>query len=247
MNNLAFIERVKASMQPLEKRFQITEGGKPSMVAVSRLGVGPVDTRHGMFYMYDFFVEDGWSNYHVLWKGEVDDNFMPKPKDRQRLLMRTDSGCETGQTFGDRTCECKDQLELAMKEISKLGEGLIIHIPHQDGRGKGLPFKLATLLLQQALGMDTVESATALSDGQPIDVRTYSGVIGILMFMGFGPGTEVSLATNNPKKTAVFRENGYCLAAPVPVVVKPTAFTRRHLEAKQRHLGHANLVGGSAK
>ena len=43
----------------------------------------------------------------------------------------------------------------------------------------------------------------------------------------------------------VFPENGYGIET-VPVVIPPTDLTRRHLAAKQKELGHKNLVEDEA-
>ncbi|MEK9151523.1 MAG: hypothetical protein AAB547_02735, partial [Patescibacteria group bacterium] len=175
--------------------------------------------------------------------GGLDQNHLiPAFKQTISLVLRTDSGCETGQVFGDLTCECNEQLHLALKTIEKVGEGMIITIPRQDGRGMGLTFKLATLWLQDVLGVNTVESATLLAPGGVIDVRTYSGVICILKFFGIAKNCKINLATNNPKKAEVFAENGYTVVDYTPIIVEPNEHTEMHLKAKQDHLGHKGLV-----
>jgi len=173
--------------------------------------------------------------------------FHPVFQDPTKLVIRTDSGCETGQMFGDLTCECGEQLLLAMEAIRETGEGMIINIPRQDGRGMGLPFKLGTLWLQEALGVHTVESASMLAPRGVIDTRTYSGVVAILRFFGIPESCEINLATNNPKKAEVFRENGYRLNDEfMPVIAEPTEYTRAHLDAKRKFLGH-HLEGGDPR
>ncbi len=166
---------------------------------------------------------------------------MPIFQNPHTITMRIDSGCESGQKFGDITCDCKDQLFLAMREIAKIGEGIMINIPHQDGRGMGNPFKLATLSLQEQLRLTTVEAASVLTNAGPIDKRSYGGVIAILRFLQISERCEICLITNNPYKFKVFEENGY-RAKRVPVAIQPTQHTRRHLEAKQLYLGHKGLV-----
>ncbi len=117
-----------------------------------------------------------------------------------------------------------------------------MNIPHQDGRGMGISFKLATLWLQDTLGVDTVESASILAPGGVIDVRTYAGVVGILRFFGIPESSIINLASNNPKKAKVFEENGYKIGDFVPIVIEPTEHTQKHLKAKQDKLGHIKLV-----
>jgi GTP cyclohydrolase II len=236
------IDKAKQSMIPLGKQVSVAENGLTRFFIVTRQGVGLIKTNFGRFHQFDFGIDDTWGKYSVLFFGSLDDDLMPVFVHQEILLMRIDSGCETGQLFGDRTCECREQLALAMKTIAEHGEGLIVNIPRQDGRGLGLPFKLATLRLQDELKLDTVEAANAIAPSGVIDIRTYGGVIGILKYFGISTATKINLATNNPDKSGVFAANGYAVTDYTPIVIPPTDLTREHLEAKQEHLGHIGLI-----
>jgi len=229
------VKKARVMMRRVKKN--VTVSGRE--VEVTRVGVGPIKTPHGKFWQYCFSINDPWEKYTVLYKGEVDKHFMPVLS-KEVLTIRTDSGCETGQVFHDLSCECRDQLHMAMKLIEERGEGMIVHIPGQDGRGKGIGFKLATLWLQDTVGMDTVESASSLA--KVIDVRTYTGVVAVLRFFGIRSNVHIDLATNNPEKSKIFIRNGYKLDKMSPVIAAPTKETRSHLRAKQKHLGHVHLV-----
>lgn len=238
-----FVELVKRSMQPCQKRIGVVEAGDRRFYSVERRGLGVLNTEFGPFWQYNFAIDDQWEKYSVLVRGEIDLNTLnPVFKRKERLVLRTDSGCETGQVFGDRTCECCQQLKLAMQTLAEVGEGMIVNIPRQDGRGMGLTFKLATLWLQEQLKVDTVESASLLAPGGVIDVRTYSGVVCILKFFEVPSSCAIDLATNNPYKAVVFGENGYKVSDQlVPVIVPATEHTARHLAAKGQHLNHQGL------
>lgn len=237
------IEKVKKGMQPESKRIPITEDGVLKYYSVERRGVGVLNTEHGKFWEFEFAIDDNWETYSVVIKADIEiDTFTPKFKDQNSLMLRIDSGCKTGQVFGDLTCECREQLGLAMKTLAEKGEGMIINIPKQDGRGMGISFKLATLWLQEELGVDTVESASILAPGGVIDVRTYSGIIGILKFFWVPKSCVINLASNNPKKASVFEENGYKIGDFVPLIIKPNEQTEKHLRAKQDRLGHIKLI-----
>ena len=237
------IAATRLAMRPCSKRIWVRENGESHMFKVTRKGVGPLDTKHGRFHLFYFEIDDLWREYYALVKAQLDDDFMPVFNSNS-LFMRIDSGCVTGQVFLDRTCECREQLEQAMADVSAEGDGLIVHIPRQDGRGMGLPFKLATLALQEKLGLDTVEAARVVAGSGYIDSRTYAGVVAILRFFGIS-NCGINLATNNPKKEKVFLENSYRLSAR-SIVIGPTAHTARHLLAKQQALGHRNLVPAGA-
>ena len=239
----AFLKLLKRSMEPFSKRISVHENGIARYYAVERRGIGILKTEHGKFWQYNFAVDDQWGKYSVIVKAELDKNLLvPVFKNKDQIVLRTDSGCETGQVFGDLTCECHDQLHLALKTIAEIGEGMLINIPLQDGRGMGLTFKLATLWIQDVLGVNTVESASMLAPDSVIDIRTYSGIICILKFFGIPTTCRINLATNNPKKAEVFSENGYTVVNYVPVVIEPNEHTKTHLQAKQDHLGHKGLV-----
>jgi len=239
----AFFDLLKRSMEPFSKRISVIENGTMRYYAVERRGIGILKTEHGKFWQYSFAIDDQWEKYSVIVKAELDKNLLiPMFNNKDQLVLRTDSGCETGQVFGDLTCECHDQLHLALKTLEEIGEGMLINIPRQDGRGMGLTFKLATLWIQDVLGVNTVESATLLAPGGVIDTRTYSGVICILKFFGISKACRINLATNNPDKAEVFAENGYTVAGYIPIVIKPNEYTETHLQAKQDYLGHKGLI-----
>lgn len=238
-----FLSLLKLSMKPFSKSIRVTENGATRYYVVERVGVGPLETEHGKFWQYSFCINDKWQEYSIVVKADIDpESFIPEFKNPNLLFLRIDSGCETGQLFGDLTCECGDQLSLAMKTLNEVGEGLIINIPRQDGRGMGLPFKLGTLWAQDVLKMNTVESAMLLSEGGVIDTRTYSGVVCILKFFGITNKSKIDLATNNPKKAGVFVENGYIVGGYTPIVIEPNKHTEVHLRAKEEHLGHRGLI-----
>jgi GTP cyclohydrolase II len=237
------IDMIKWGMEPLSKRIPVTENKSKQYYAVERRGVGILNTKYGKFWEFEFKIDDCWEKYTVIVKANINLNtLMPVFKRKKNLILRIDSGCKTGQLLGDLTCECRDQLDLALKTLAQRGEGVIVNIPKQDGRGMGIAFKLATLWLQDALGVNTVESATILSPGGVIDIRTYSGVVGIMKFFGLPKTCIINLASNNPHKVSVFRENGYIVGNMIPVVIPPTKYTRKHLRAKQECLGHIKLV-----
>lgn len=238
-----FLDLIKRSMEPVSKRISVLENGTKRYYQVERRGIGILNTPYGKFWEYNFAIDDQWQKYSVLVKSDIDEELLiPAFKNKESLILRTDSGCETGQLYKDLTCECGEQLHLAMKTISESAEGMIVSIPSQDGRGMGLTFKLATLWVQEVLNLDTVESATLLAPGGVIDVRTYSGVICILKFFNIQESCVINLATNNPKKAEVFIENGYIIGSYTPIVIKPNGYTKIHLLAKQKFLGHKNLV-----
>jgi GTP cyclohydrolase II len=225
-------------MTPSTKQVTVSEDGVTSSYGVTRNGVGPLQTEDGDFWFFDFAVSDKWEKYSVVVKGDLDKETFNPVLHKKPLLLRIDSGCETSQAFHDVTCECHEQLVMTMRLIAEYGEGMIINIPRQDGRGMGLPFKLATLSAQKELKLSTVEAASMLTKNGIIDARTYSGVICILKFFDVSQSMPINLATNNPDKTRIFHENGYLLKENIPVRVHSNKYTEMHLLSKKKYLGH---------
>lgn len=236
------LERAKKAMSPVSARVTVVEEGRSIALDVVRVGVGPLITEHGPFSQYEFQISDRWRDYTAIVRAEMDERLQPIFRSRE-LLLRIDSGCTTGQVYGDLACDCAEQLNRALAAIAANGEGLVVHIPSQDGRGLGLAFKLGTLALQTELRIDTVEASALLDpDGVTRDQRSFGGVIAILRFFGQSAEAPIRVLSNNPKKLAIFSENGFTDARLSAITIPPTEHTYRHLAAKQRHLGHIGLV-----
>ena len=110
-------------------------------------------------------------------------------------LVRIHSQCLTGDVFGSLRCDCRLQLELALKAISKEGAGILLY-EQQEGRGIGLMAKLKAYELQDH-GRDTVEANEEL--GFAADCRGYELPAEALKLLGV---KKVRLMTNNPEKVA---------------------------------------------
>lgn len=230
-------------MTPAASRVVVVERGDAMPLDIVRVGVGPLLTDHGPLYEFAFRISDLWADYTVIAKCAALDLDLQPVFDSSEVLLRVDSGCGTGQVFHERTCDCAEQLDLAVSLIAANGGGLIVHIPRQDGRGLGLGFKLATLALQAELGVDTVEASSLLDpEGITRDARTYGGVVGILRFFGMSSDAPIRLLSNNPRKLSVFGENGFTNVGLRKITIPPTDYTRKHLLAKQQHLGHIGLI-----
>ncbi|MEI8195729.1 MAG: hypothetical protein WCI73_07460, partial [Phycisphaerae bacterium] len=237
-NTDATLAQVRQAMTPLSRQITVAQPeSAPIQLRVTRMGVGPLDTSTGLFHLYDFQVDDRWGQYYALVRADLDSSLMPVFPEAGLVPLRIDSGCCTGQLFHDRTCDCDAQLRYGMHLMAEAGSGILISIPGQDGRGKGLAFKLSTLRLQSDLGWDTVTAARWLANGAEIDDRDYSGAIACLRFLGATRDTQLLLLTGNPEKERALRRNGFTVVTQPPQVAI-TSQTRRHLQAKMALLGH---------
>ena len=179
----------------------------------------------GLFRIYGFeAATDGGSEEAVVLKmGEFPPGFAP--------LVRIHSQCLTGDVFHSLRCDCRAQLELALKAIALEGRGLLIY-EHQEGRGIGLLNKLRAYELQDQ-GADTVEANEQL--GFESDLRNYQLPGAILRYFGL---TEVRLMSNNPEKMEAVARAGVRVVERVPIVADVVETRRVYLETKREKMGH---------
>ncbi|WP_232756253.1 bifunctional 3,4-dihydroxy-2-butanone-4-phosphate synthase/GTP cyclohydrolase II [Vulcanococcus limneticus] len=147
------------------------------------------------------------------------------------VLVRVHSECLTGDAFGSLRCDCRPQLEAALRMVEAAGEGVVVYL-RQEGRGIGLINKLRAYSLQDG-GLDTVEANERL--GFPADLRSYGVGAQILSDLGV---QRLRLITNNPRKIAGLGGYGLQVEDRVPLVMDPGLHNAAYLQTKQAKLGH---------
>ena len=159
----------------------------------------------------------------VLKMGDFPAGFAP--------LVRIHSQCLTGDVFHSLRCDCRAQLEIALRAIAAEGAGLLIY-EHQEGRGIGLLNKLRAYELQDN-GADTVEANERL--GFESDLRNYMLPGAILQYFGL---SAVRLMSNNPEKVAAVERAGVRVQERVPIVADVVETRRVYLATKREKMGH---------
>lgn len=146
-------------------------------------------------------------------------------------LVRINSACYSGDIFGDRRCDCTEQLFATMNMIEST-PGLILYHFNHEGRGLGFTAKLSTYKKMSEEGISTFD---AMIDrvGVP-DLRRYGSAIVILKDLGI---KKIRLATNNPDKKNVLEENGIEVVETVPVVINRPDI-QKYLATKITQQGH---------
>jgi 3,4-dihydroxy 2-butanone 4-phosphate synthase/GTP cyclohydrolase II len=144
------------------------------------------------------------------------------------------SECLTGDALGSLRCDCRMQLEAALKMIENAGQGVVVYL-RQEGRGIGLINKLKAYSLQD-MGLDTVEANERL--GFPADLRDYGMGAQILMDLGI---KKIRLITNNPRKIAGVKGYGLEVVDRVPLLIESNDFNSYYLATKAKKLGHMLL------
>jgi GTP cyclohydrolase II len=147
------------------------------------------------------------------------------------VLARVHSECWTGEVLLSHKCDCRAQLDLAMRALDEAGRGVLIYL-RQEGRGIGLGNKIRAYALQ-AEGADTIDANRVL--GFADDARTYD--IAAAMLSSLGVNT-VRLITNNPKKVEGLEKHGIRVASRVPATTPMNEHNAGYLEVKARRLGH---------
>ena len=146
-------------------------------------------------------------------------------------VVRIHSQCLTGDVFGSLRCDCRLQLELAMRRIAEEGAGILLY-EEKEGRGIGLMAKLRAYELQDQ-GMDTVEANVEL--GFAADCREYELPAEVLKLLGV---KSVRLMTNNPAKVAALESAGIQVVERVSAEVEPQESFAGYVRTKQEKMGH---------
>lgn len=153
------------------------------------------------------------------------------------VLVRVHSECMTGDLFFSVKCDCRAQLDFALKKIAEEGKGVLVYM-RQEGRGIGLVNKIKAYRLQDEEGCDTVDANKMI--GFDSDLRDYGIGAQILVDLGL---KNVRLMTNNPAKIVGLEGYGLKISERVHIELSPTDRSRKYLKTKKEKMGHLlNLV-----
>jgi 3,4-dihydroxy 2-butanone 4-phosphate synthase/GTP cyclohydrolase II len=150
------------------------------------------------------------------------------------VMVRMHSECLTGDALGSLRCDCRLQLQAALKMIESAGQGVVVYL-RQEGRGIGLVNKLKAYSLQD-MGLDTVEANERL--GFPADLRDYG--MGAQMLNDLSV-KKIRLITNNPRKIAGLKGYGIEVVDRVPLLIEANDYNSTYLATKATKLGHMLL------
>lgn len=195
----------------------------PLSDSVQRYAEANLPTEYGEFRVYVYREEGNPLEHVAIVKGDV--------RGKSDVLVRVHSECLTGEVLHSLKCDCREQLDLALRRISEEGCGAVLYL-RQEGRGIGLGNKIRAYALQ-AEGADTVDANRLL--GFADDLRNYHMATSMLADLGI---KSVSLMTNNPAKVKALRADGVRVTSRVPTRVPLNAYSRAYLETKRARMGH---------
>jgi GTP cyclohydrolase II len=199
------------------------EGLGKDKICVRIVAMAELPTRFGDFHIVAFENNRDGKEHVAITKGDV--------IGAESVPVRLHSECLTGDVMGSLRCDCRDQLEAALKTIGQMERGMVLYL-RQEGRGIGLINKIRAYSLQDE-GLDTVEANLAL--GFRDDERDYAVAAHMLMSLKI---KSVQLMTNNPKKINQLTQYGIQVDGRIPHIMEPNDHNRFYLETKAVKSGH---------
>lgn len=192
---------------------------------VHRESIAKLPSQFGDFNIYAYRNSLDNTEHVAIVKGD------PSLFSDREVMVRVHSECLTGDALGSLRCDCRGQLQSALKMIEHAGSGVVVYL-RQEGRGIGLINKLKAYALQD-LGLDTVEANERL--GFAADLRTYGVGAQILHDLGV---KKMRLITNNPRKIAGLKGFSLEVVGRLPLLVETNEYNVRYLETKATKMGH---------
>lgn len=182
--------------------------------------VANLPSRFGNFKVKAFkeACRDGCKEHLVIYKENLD----------EAPIVRIHSECLTGDAIGSLKCDCRDQLEYALK-LAEQTNGMVIYL-RQEGRNIGLLNKINAYALQDK-GFNTIEANHQL--GFEADQRTYEVVPYILKHFNI---KKIKLLTNNPHKISSLKDIE--VLERVPIIMNSNVHNEDYLDVKKDEMGH---------
>ena len=212
---------------PTERDAAANEGLEPAAqgasTTVTAYAAADVPTEYGLFRIAVYRQRDTGCEHLAIIKGE--------PRGQAHVHVRVHSECMTGEVFHSLKCDCREQLDYALRHIADEDVGVVLYL-RQEGRGIGLGNKIRAYALQQR-GADTVDANRML--GFEDDLRRYDIAGDMLGDLGV---ESVVLLTNNPTKVDALRADGVDVSGRLPVHIPPNEHSRGYLLTKRARMGH---------
>jgi GTP cyclohydrolase II len=206
-----------------ENRYHQCEGYGEAHICVRIAAIADLPSRFGNFQVVAFWNNRDGKEHAAFVHGDA--------CFAENVPVRLHSECLTGDAIGSLRCDCRDQLETALKTLGQMDAGILLYL-RQEGRGIGFLNKIRAYGLQDH-GYDTVEANLAL--GFRDDEREYSVAAHMLDSLKV---KSIRLMTNNPRKINDLTAHGIKITGRIPLVIPPNPHNRFYLETKAAKSGH---------
>ena len=222
-------QRSRACVVPRDHG-EMTVGTLDPRDGVQVASVAELPTRFGHFRIVAFLNEIDGKEHIAIVRGEI--------AGATHVPTRLHSECLTGDVIGSLRCDCRDQLETALRCLGQSERGLLLYM-RQEGRGIGLVNKVCAYALQDR-GLDTVDANLVL--GFDDDDRDYTIAAHMIRCLEVG---SIQLMTNNPRKIDQLTRCGVQVVERVRHVMPANPHNRFYLETKAERSGHLLDAGGN--
>ncbi len=215
-----------------ENRHHVCEGYGKNHICVQIASIAELPSRFGTFQVVAFWNNRDNKEHAAFVHGDI--------LEAENVPVRLHSECLTGDAIGSLRCDCRDQLETALRTIGSMENGILLYM-RQEGRGIGLINKIRAYELQDR-GYDTVEANLAL--GFRDDERDYSVAAHMLYSLKV---KSIRLLTNNPRKINDLTQYGVTITERIPLIIPPNPYNDFYLHTKASKSGHMIDFSGDQK
>ena len=196
--------------------------GEPTDVCVRIVAVADLPTLSGDYQAVAFWNNSDRKEHAAFVHGNV--------FEKEDVPVRLHSECLTGDTIGSLRCDCREQLQLSLKVIGAMENGIVLYM-RQEGRGIGFINKIRAYQLQDQ-GYDTFKANEAL--GFKPDERDYDLAAHMLQSLHV---RSIKLMTNNVDKIKDLQAHGMKITGRIPVIAASNKYDNFYLETKRKK-GH---------